>query len=148
MKELRTICAIQATAAEVWRVLMDFQSYPDWNPFVRSIEGATTPGSKLKVRLQQPGSKAMQFRPRVITLEPELEFRWLGHLFVPGLFDGEHYFRIERWEGEGVRFVQGERFRGLLVPLFSKMIDQQTAAGFEAANLALKERVEAQSEGG
>jgi len=142
MKEIRTICEIQATAAEVWRVLMDFESYPDWNPFVRSIEGATTPGSKLKVRLQQPGSKAMQFRPRVMVLEPEVEFRWLGHLLVPGLFDGEHYFRIEKSDGDGVRFVQGERFRGLLVPLFSKMIDERTAAGFEAANRALKERVE------
>lgn len=142
MKELRTIIAIQATAAEVWRVLMDFESYPDWNPFVRSIEGATTPGSKLKVRLQQGDGKAMQFRPRVMVLEPEVEFRWLGHLLVPGLFDGEHYFRIEKSDGDGVRFVQGERFGGLLVPLFSKMIDERTAAGFEAANLALKERVE------
>ena len=143
MKELRTICAIQASAAEVWRVLMDFESYPDWNPFVRSIEGERSPGSKLKVLLQQPGRKAMHFRPRVIAFEPEGEFRWLGHLLIPGLFDGEHYFRIEKGPGDAGRLVQGERFQGLLVPLFTKMIDEQTSAGFEAANLALKERVEA-----
>ncbi len=143
MKDLRTIIAIQATAAEVWQVLMDFESYPDWNPLVRSIAGEKTPGSKLKVRLQLPGRKAVQVRPRLMALEPEVEFRWLGHLLIPGLFDGEHYFRIEKGAADGVRFVQGERFGGLLVPLFSKMFAEQTAAGFEAANLALKERVEA-----
>lgn len=143
MKEIRTICDIQATAAEVWAVLMDFESYPDWHPIVRSIEGETAVGAKLTVTLQQPGRKATRFRPRLLAFEPEVEFRWLGRPFVPGLLDAEYYFRIEKGPGDAVRFVQGERFRGLLVPLFSKRIDQLTAALFETANLALKERVEA-----
>ena len=61
----------------------------------------------------------MTFRPTVLKVEPNREFRWLGHLLFPGLFDGEHIFTIEPL-GEGhVRFTQREVFTGLLVPLFA-----------------------------
>jgi hypothetical protein len=42
-----------------------------------------------------------------------------------------------------VRFVQEERFSGLLVPLLAKGLDTHTLPGFEAMNRALKARAEA-----
>ncbi len=82
------------------------------------------------------------FRPTVLVAEPNRELRWLGRLFMPGLFDGEHSFSIEPL-GEGrVRFDQRERFRGVLVPLLSKMLDSDMRSGFEEMNRALKLRAE------
>ena len=66
---------------------------------VRSAEGSLTPGSKLTVRLQPPGSKGMTFKPTVLKADPGGELRWIGHLLFPGLFDGEHHFIIEHTEG-------------------------------------------------
>jgi hypothetical protein len=66
----------------------------------------------------------------------------LGHLFVPGLFDGEHVFQIEPLGPERVRFVQAERFTGLLAPLMMRFIEPGTSQGFEAMNRALKARAE------
>ena len=84
----------------------------------------------------------MSFRPTVLVADPNRELRWLGHLWVPGLFDGEHSFTIEPL-GEGrVRFIQQERFSGLLLPLLSKTLDRDTLRGFEEMNRALKLRVE------
>ncbi len=84
----------------------------------------------------------MSFRPTVLVADPNRELRWLGHLWVRGLFDGEHSFSIEPL-GEGrVRFVQRERFGGLLLPLLSKMLDGDTRRGFEEMNRALKLRSE------
>jgi hypothetical protein len=40
-----------------------------------------------------------------------------------------------------VRFVQRERFKGLLLPLLSKMLDGETRRGFEEMNRPLKLRV-------
>jgi len=40
----------------------------------------------------------MTFRPTILKAEPNRELRWLGHLLVPGLFDGEHIFTIETWD--------------------------------------------------
>jgi hypothetical protein len=63
---------------------------------------------------------------------------------VPGLFDGEHRFQIER-SGEGeVRSRQAEVFRGVLVHLFPKSMYEKTECGFDAMNRALKQRVESQ----
>jgi hypothetical protein len=30
------------------------------------------------------------FKPKVLSVRPERELRWLGRLFVRGVFDGEH----------------------------------------------------------
>ena len=88
----------------------------------------------------------MTFKPKVLNAEPERELRWLGHLLVPGLFDGEHSFTIQPLEENRVRFVQREAFKGLLVPLFSRSLDTNTQRGFEEMNRALKERTEAAPE--
>ena len=78
---------------------------------------------------------------RVLAAEPNRELRWVGRLLVPGLFDGEHLFLIEPVEATRVRFVQRERFGGILVPFTRKML-AATRTGFEHMNLALKSRAE------
>ena len=142
-KELRTEIEIDAPADRVWRVLTEFDAYPDWNPFLRRASGEVKEGARLEVYMQPSGGRGMTFRPTVIRAEPNREFRWLGHLGMSGLFDGEHSFTIEPLEGNRVRFVQSERFTGVLVPLMLLMIEKDTKRGFEEMNQALKERAEA-----
>ena len=146
MYEIVTSTEIDAPSRSVWSVLMDFHAHPEWNPFVRSIEGSPREGERLNVSIQPAGGKGMTFRPRVLRVMPDWELRWLGRLVLPGIFDGEHFFKIEPLdEGRGARFIQGERFSGLLVPLLRKNLDRGTRQGFEAMNQALKARVEASS---
>ena len=143
MKQLNTQIEIDAPAKRVWEVLTDFASYPQWNPFIRHISGRLAPGERLRARLEPPGGRAMTFKPKVLTAEPNRELRWLGHLLVPGLFDGEHVFTIQLLEDNRVRFIQREAFKGLLVPLSARNLDTNTQRGFEETNRALKERAEA-----
>jgi hypothetical protein len=70
------------------------------------------------------------------------EFRWLGRFLLPGIFDGEHYFQMLPGTPGRLRFVQGEKFRGLLVGLAKGGLDSKTKAGFVAMNQALKARAE------
>jgi hypothetical protein len=142
MKELHSEIEIAAPAERVWRVLTDFPSYPQWNPFIRRIRGEPKTGERLEVRLEPPGGRGMTFRPKLLNVEANRELRWLGHLFVPGLFDGEHWLTIEPLGESRVRFVQREEFRGLLVPLLARSLDDNTRRGFEEMNHALKERAE------
>jgi hypothetical protein len=141
MRELDTSIEIDAPPERVWSVLTDFDSFPDWNPFIRSARGEVEQGAKLEVRLEPPGGRAMTFKPRVLVAEPGRELRWLGRFLLPGLFDGEHIFRIEPLGDGHSRLVQSERFSGLLVPLFGKTLEQ-TRRGFEAMNEALRRRAE------
>jgi hypothetical protein len=84
----------------------------------------------------------MTFHPTVLKAEPNRELRWLGHLIVPGLFDGEHIFIIEPLETKRVRFVQREIFTGVLVPILWRRLENDTRRGFEELNRALKARAE------
>jgi len=84
----------------------------------------------------------MRFLPTLLAVSPKREFRWKGKLVVPGLFDGEHYFKLETTPNGGVLLHQGETFTGLLVPLFRKSLDGATRQGFVAMNEALKREAE------
>lgn len=143
MHEVRTEIDIEAPVRRVWEVLTQFPAHATWNPFVRSISGLASKGQQLQIRVQPPGGKSMSFKPKVLVAVPETELRWLGSLFMRGLFDGEHYFRLTPNGSDGTTFAHGEKFSGLLVPLFRSILDSSTRAGFLAMNEALKTRCEA-----
>lgn len=125
----------------VWRVLTDMEEYRDWNPFIVAGGGEAREGHRLQLRMRPPGGMEVPMRPTVTQATVPRSFEWLGHLGVKGIFDGRHRFEIDR-TATGARLTQSEEFTGLLVPLMTGMLDGKTKAGFEAMNLALKERVE------
>ena len=141
MRELRREIEVEAPPGRVWAVVIDFAAYPDWNPFIRRISGELLEGARLEVRIEPPEARATTFRPAVRAVEANRELRWLGRLLVPGIFDGEHSLRIEPLDGGRSRFVQSERFSGVLVGLVKGTL-AKTEAGFEQMNTALKARVE------
>jgi hypothetical protein len=132
---------INASPATVWATLTDTGSFATWNPFLRRADGELRPQAKLDVQIAPPGARAMSFKPTILAVEPERELRWIGHLVVPGLFDGEHSFRLESLESGGTRFTMAEHFSGLLVPFFGGIIDK-SQNGFQQMNAALKGRAE------
>lgn len=138
MHRLETQIEIDAPAERVWTLPVDFPSYPRWNPFIRSIEGTPEVGQSLNIVIQAPGASGMRFRPTVLAMQPNRELRWKGKLLLPGLFDGEHYFKLESKPGRGLLFHQGEVFSGILVPLFRRSLDGATKQGFVAMNEAIK----------
>ena len=143
MKELHSEIEINASQERVWGILTDFASYPQWNPFIRSISGELKIGERLEVRLEPPDSRGITLRPTVLRAEPNRLMRWVGHLLVRGLFDGEHSLATEPLEENRVRFIQHEAFKGVLVSLLARSLDKNTLRGFEEMNVALKERAEA-----
>jgi hypothetical protein len=144
VRELRREIEIDAPPERVWAVLTDFAAYPEWNPFIRRISGEVREGARLEVLIEPPGARATTFKPTVRAVRANRELRWLGRLVLPGVFDGEHTLQIEPMDGDRSRFVQSERFSGLLVGLVKGTL-AKTEAGFEQMNVALKARVEAAS---
>ncbi|MGR0318679.1 SRPBCC family protein [Agromyces sp. ZXT2-3] len=138
---ITTTIDIDADPDTVWAVLTDFASYTEWNPFIRSIEGTPEVGSRLVVRLAPAGGRGMTFTPTVLTATPGRELRWLGKLAFGGLFDGEHFFVLDRGADGGTRMTHGETFSGILVSLMGGAT-RDADDGFDAFNLALKHRAE------
>lgn len=136
-KQIKTSIIINATPQRVWSILTDFEKYPNWNPFLTSLEGDVKVGNTIKVN-----AGGMNFKPTVLAFEPNKELRWLGKLLFSGVFDGEHIFIIED-NGDGtVTFRQDENFNGFLVGPFANKLDNDTKPGFEAMNQKLKELAE------
>jgi hypothetical protein len=139
--EIRTELEIAAPASEVWRVLTDLPRYGEWNPFITEIAGDLVEDGKLRVLLSLPEGRDLRLAPRLVRCEANRELRWRGHLLFPGLFDGEHFFRLEAASEQRTRFIQGENFSGILLRFAGTSITR-AARGFVYMNQALKRRVE------
>lgn len=144
MSSVQVKTEIAATPAEVYNVLMDFASYPDWNPMVVSITGQPKEGQHIQTMVKVGDRAPQKFRPVVLKNEPNREFRWVGALFTTLLYRGEHYFIIEETPA-GCTFVHGEIFSGFLEPLITMMLKDDLEPTFRSFNLALKRRVEEQN---
>lgn len=132
-KHIQTSVTINASKEKVWEILMNFENYPKWNSFIKSVSGEVEVGKFIHVKL-----KGMTFKPIILTLDKNKEFKWLGHLWFKGMFDGEHKFHLVD-NGDGTTtFEHSEHFNGLLVGLFSKILDRDVKKGFEQMNADLK----------
>ena len=147
MREISASIHIDAAPDQVWNTLTDLDGYPSWNPFIREASGEVAVGETLTLRMFPVKGRPMSFKPKVLAADTSRELRWIGHLILPGVFDGEHRFTLTPTNG-GTDLVQSEKFSGLLVQVGRKTIDN-TADSFRLLNEALKKQVEsAQAERG
>ena len=138
---ITTNLTVATPVADVWKVLTDLPGYGAWNPFITDAVGTLVVGERLRLTIQPPGGRAMEFRPWVTAVEEHHYVEWLGRLALPGLFDGRHSFTLTTITSGRTLIQQSESFTGVLVP-FSGSVVARTRAGFEAMNRALARRAE------
>jgi hypothetical protein len=138
MIRIETELFISAPPEKVWEVLMDFDNYPNWNPFVFYIEGEKIKGGKLEIKVNSPdgAAKVFDFTVYINAFEEDRFLAWAGKPLFPWLFSGVHYFRLEK-AGDGTLFTHGETFSGIIAHLMKKKILQDFPKGYAAMNLAL-----------
>jgi hypothetical protein len=145
LKEVRSEVEINSYPESVWRILTDFATYDQWNPFINKIIGVPTEGSKIDIHIESPSGKNRKYSPRITKVEEGRELRWVGKSSLPGFLNAEHIFTIEELQPGRVRFIQREVFDGLLTRLFGKSVDTDVRQGFQDMNGELKKRAERSS---
>jgi hypothetical protein len=140
-KDIKTEIEINASAEKVWQILTDFDSYPQWNPFVIKVIGQPKVDKILKIEVQLPESRLLKFTPKVLKAEPNKELRWVGTM-SPGAFRGEHFYQIESLNANKVRFIHGEHFSGWMVRLIWATVGKATEKGYLIMNEAIKKEAE------
>ncbi len=141
--EIREEVVINAAPEQVWAVIVDFPSYSQRNSQLAWLGGAAGPGNVLKLKLSAPGTDPYEFAPTVSHCEPTVRFAWLARTGVPGVFDGEHFFELERLDGNRTRLVNRERYGGVLSMVMKRLPMMQGApAGFVKMNEEFKARAE------
>ena len=139
MTEISAATEIAASPQQVWAVLTDLASYPEWNPLFREASGQLTAGARVTLKSVHPANgRLMTVKVKVLAAEPATELRWASSL--PGIITGEHSFSLTA-AGNGTRLVQTETYRGLLARMSAQTISA-TQAAFQALNQAIKQRAE------
>jgi hypothetical protein len=135
-KIITTHLTVNVPVEDVWATLTDLSGYRTWNPFITAADGSISVGERLSLSIQPPGGRAMTFKPWVTAVEPHHYLEWLGHLGLPGIFDGRHSFTLTPMAGGRTLLQQAETFTGLLTCLSGSMLSR-TRTGLDAMNEAL-----------
>ncbi len=139
--EIQTEINIEAPAMLVFQVLADFATWKEWNPFIIQSHGVCQEGSSLKHVMKLQNTQ-MVIKPILTKVIQGKELEWRGKLFISGVFDGQHYFKLEEVSLNQTRLIHGEYFSGILVSFLMKRIGKDTRGQFVAMNQALKQRAE------
>ena len=142
MKTIETNIVIDSTSEKIWDVLTNFEEYELWNPFMTKVVGNASLGSKIEVNIRTISGKNRSYYPIITKCETNKELRWKGKSFLPGVFDGERVFVLEKSDDDKVSFSHKEIFSGLGVKLVGNKLDENLREGFVRMNEALKVRAE------
>jgi hypothetical protein len=138
---------IDAPIEVVWRVMTDLAAYPEWNPFVVSIDAKEAPrlGSRMKLHVRWSDGGTATSDEEVTQLDQPsggratFAYRFTGPLDALGLVKAVRVQALEQSAGGPTIYTTREEFGGLLtrfLPL-AKVQD-----GFERHARALKARAE------
>lgn len=142
---------IDAPLDTVWAVMTDTDRYPEWNPFVVSVEtdGPPQVGTPIKLHVEFSSGKQVVSPERITVLEPPydddgtrratLAYVFEGWPAKLGLVRGTRWQRLSQEPGGVTRYETVEEFSGPLVPLAGP---GRVEDGFRRHAAALRQRAE------
>ena len=137
--EIVTELEIDAPPSLVWKVLCDFEAYPEWNPFVLSMRSQLKEGAKAMAHFDMGFKRPLPMPLRIVTVDPEREFAWAGG--TEPFMQGRHYFRLESLPNDRTRLTHGEKFTGVLGGIAAPLVKRsRLAANYDKLNQALATR--------
>lgn len=126
---------INSSAETAWGILMDFNSYKEWNPFV--VHAASDDRRIVNLHLDTSPNE------RYVALDLKIEQAHAPHhlrgklLYGPPGLGGHYTLRIDE-HADHITITQAVTLTGLLRPLYvSKYFVAQAQRGLEAMNAAL-----------
>ncbi len=140
-KQIETKIIINSSPEKVWDVLVNLEYYSTWNPFIIQSFGEIIEGKTIENHMKN-GDKIIVFKPLITQVKKHEYFEWLGSLWTKGIFDGRHYFKLEKINDQEVLLIHGEKFSGLLSGLILSLIKKSTLENFNLMNKALKKKCE------
>jgi len=140
MVEVQTGITLDAAPGAVWQVLADAAAYPEWNTMITSVDGELREGCHIRIRVRLRFLPAIRLPFIVTAVYPEKRLCWVMTLFAD-LLRVEHCFYISRERTGGVKFVNIERFSGIIGVLAGSVMRRMFRSDYERMNKAITQRV-------
>ena len=131
---------IAAPPEKVWAVLMDTESYPEWNPTFVAVSPPYALGVKISSRVMKPEGAFIDMTPTVTALVTDRELRQSGGL--PGILTYNHSWLLRPVDG-GTLVRQIDVDRGAFLWFWDT---SWIEPAYQRANQALAQRVLAVTE--
>ena len=146
MKVVRSEIDIGAPAEKVWKIVIDFEHYPEWNPFTpRFGARQVVVGEEFLLDCQMTEKQLLRDEREVfLAYEPEKYKVCWGTSRTKGRPGIKSY----RWQtcepidDQRTHFVNFEEFHGILAPLVNLLYGKKLRRGFDGYCRALKQRAE------
>ena len=142
MAELKTTFPVAADAATVWRVLVDFPRWSEWNTAVPSISGEAAVGSTLKLKLAMPGRPSANVTATLTDLDTKKHFRWHGNVAGDRFFAGTREVLLDERPDGSTWVTHVETVTGLFYPVFRLLMGGAIQKHHENFNSSLRDRAE------
>jgi hypothetical protein len=141
--EIRKDVEINVPPDKVWKTIIDFKKYSQWNSQLQYLGGEVKLQSKLRLKLSAKGADPYEFKPYVSYWEENKRFAWLAQTGLPYIFDGEHFFELQDIGNGKTLVVNREEYRGVLSQIMKNLPMMKSAPeGFELMNAELKQYCE------
>ena len=141
--QVRASSQIAAPIETVWRALVDFEHYAEWNSFTPKIETDLAIGSPVTLHVNMPGKSRMVRTEWVNLLEPEKTICWGMHMGHPGLLCANRWQMLRQLDNGHTQYVTEDKMSGLLTPVVMALYGSPMQEGFQAVADGLKGWVEA-----
>ena len=140
--EVEKSIEINASDEKIWDIISNFGAYPDWNTYIKYIEGDLRPGRGLYVETRNVHDNHAAYRAIVTKVVENRELSWKGKLLMSGIYDSERFFIITSLSENRSIFTFRGTYTGLLVPVFWVLVRKYETSDYERMNEELKIRAE------
>lgn len=135
---------VEAPAETVWRVLIDFDRYGEWNPFTPSVQAALRIGGRVDM-LVAMGRFRLAQTETICALEPPTLLAWRTTIGARWLLQAVREQRLEVLDEARCRYTTSDEFKGVLMPFVILFAGGFVRRGFNDVAKALKRRAEQSS---
>ena len=133
---------IDAPPELIWDVIMDLDSYPEWNPYTIAMQSTLKIGDPMVMTVKMDDLITLTQTENIRVLEEGHKVCWGIDSDTPTLNAGERCQWLEPTEGGQIRYVTEDLIEGTLNPLVTLLFGNDVQVGFDAVAVALKARAE------
>ena len=133
---------IDAPIERVWKVLTDFERYPEWNPFTVRVDARLELGAAVRMRVNLVGPFVQPQTEYITTLEEDRRVCWTLNQLPTRLLSATRCQWLEPLSPERTRYASTDVVTGMLAPLVIGLFGAAMQRGFEHTCRTLKARVE------
>jgi hypothetical protein len=134
---------LEATPDQVWAVLTDFASYPEWNPLIKAASGTPTPQGHIEVTVGYLGSDLLTGSAEVTGWVPGKYFSFVIRKGPNWWYQEEHIFRIKEKDSGKIVFYNEIYATGLSLRFGRKNASHRMRYAVDQMNEALQDRLKA-----